>query len=79
MVWFLVWVWPPSNVITDPSFSILLLSNFDGYIGLCACLLVVRRLPQLQASHLDLKCEKRCDDEEAFLLSFCLSGQQTVR
>lgn len=67
MVWFLVWVWLCANVIMDPSFYILLLSNFDGCIGLCARLLVIRRLPLLQASHLNLKQEKRSGDEEAFL------------
>lgn len=52
----------------DPSFSVFLLSNFDACSGLCACLLVTRRLPPLQASHLNQKQENRSSDEEAFLL-----------
>lgn len=61
-VWFLVWVW----LHMDPSFSIFLLSSFDGCIGLCACLLVTR-LPLLQNSYLNLKQEKRSGEEDASL------------
>lgn len=61
-VWFLVWVW----LRMDPSFSIFLLSSFDGCIGLCACLLVTR-LPLLQNSYLNLKQEKRSGEEDSSL------------